>query len=124
MADSVQFHGFVSPEKLRQLYREAAVFTMPSRAEGFGFVFLEAMNYGLPVVAGNMDATTEVVIDGQTGYLVDPQDVDAIANRLSLLFSDPDKRRRMGQAGQERVQRQFSLAQFQATLAGYIRELY
>ena len=122
VADMVQFHGFVSVERLRQLYQEAAVFVMPSRAEGFGFVFLEAMNEGLSIVGGNVDATTEVVVDGQTGYLANPQDEVEIGQKLAALLSDPALRQRMGEAGRERVRQEFGLAQFQQTLKAYLAE--
>lgn len=121
--DVVRFHGFVSAAELRQRYREAAVFVMPSRAEGFGFVFLEAMNYGLPVVGGNVDATVEVVADGQTGYLVDPQDVTAVGARIAALLADPALRRQMGLAGQQRVQEKFGVPQFRHKLHHYLAEV-
>ncbi len=121
--EMVQFHGFVSAAELRQRYREAAVFVMPSRAEGFGFVFLEAMHYGLPVVGGNRDATVEVVADGETGFLVDPQDITAVAAKLATLLANPALRRQMGQASRLRVERVFGFSVFQKTLWHHLAEL-
>src|SRR5690606_2090267 len=68
VAHAVRFHGVVSEEELVRHYHEASVFVMPSRFEGFGFVFLEAMTYGKPVVCGNEDASVEVVRDKTTGF--------------------------------------------------------
>ena len=123
VAGAVRFHGFVSEEELRRLYSDATLFIMPSRAEGFGFVFLEAMVHGLPVVAGNVDASPEVVADGETGYLVDPVSVEAIVDRTTRLLSDDSERRRMGQAAALRVEERFSFEVFRRRLLDYLGEL-
>src|SRR5207249_10983994 len=83
----VRFAGRVSDEELASLYAGATVFALPGRArlgphpegEGFGLVFIEAGAAGLPVVAGRAGGTTEAVVDGETGLLVDPEDPDDIA---------------------------------------------
>lgn len=116
IAAAVRFHGIVSNEDLNRLYHESSVFVMPSTGEGFGFVFLEAMAHGLPVVAGNADATPEVVVDGQTGFLVDPYSENEITDALAALLSDPALWARMGQAGRERVAREFSYEAFSSGL--------
>lgn len=95
VADMVTFHGFVSATQLQTHYQAADIFIMPSRAEGFGFVFLEAMAYGLPVIAGNQDASPEVIVEGETGCLVDPTDVDALTEALVNLLRDPRQRQQL-----------------------------
>jgi glycosyltransferase involved in cell wall biosynthesis len=122
VAGEVQFHGFVSEEELRHRYSEATLFIMPSRAEGFGFVFLEAMVHGLPVIAGNVDASPEVVMDGETGILVDPTSVESIVAASTRLLSDRGLRRRMGGNGRERVLREFGPGGFKASLLAYLVE--
>jgi asparagine synthase (glutamine-hydrolysing) len=74
VADRVDFRGFVPDEALPTLYNEADLFVMPSRMEGFGIVFLEALSCGVPVIAGNRDGSVDAVLDGRVGILVDPQD--------------------------------------------------
>jgi glycosyltransferase involved in cell wall biosynthesis len=69
---SVRFTGFVSEEEKPDLYNLADVYLMPSRGEGFGFVFLEAMACGLPVIASTLDGGREALRGGQLGQLVDP----------------------------------------------------
>lgn len=123
VAEAVRFHGIVSEKELRYRYSEATLFIMPSRAEGFGFVFLEAMVHGLPVIAGNMDASPEVVTDGETGILVDPTSVDSIVAATTRLLSDETLRRQMGRNGQERVLRKFDPAGFRSSLMAYLAEL-
>ncbi len=93
---------------------------MPSHSEGFGFVFLEAMAYGLPIIGGNVDATPEVVIDGETGLLVNPSSVDEITCTASRLLGDMQLRERMAKAGMEHVQSKFSFNNFKQTLYQYL----
>jgi len=115
-AEAVRFHGLVSEADLRQHYAQASLFIMPSRAEGFGFVFLEAMAHGLPTIGGNMDATPEVIVDGETGLLVDPTSVDAVVAAVSRLVQDDDLRLRMGETAQRRVASRFSYQSFRRQL--------
>jgi glycosyltransferase involved in cell wall biosynthesis len=70
----VVFAGGVSEAEKRELYRLADVYVMPSRGEGFGFVFLEAMAAGVPVVASTADGSRDAVRDGRLGRMVDPDD--------------------------------------------------
>lgn len=85
------------------------VFVLPSLWEGMPNVLLEAMAAGLPVVATAVGGTPEVVVDGVTGLLVPPRDPAALAQAIATVLRDADVRRRMGEAGRERVERCFSL---------------
>jgi len=87
LKNSVIFAGYVPPDELAAYYALCDVFVMPSRKEGFGIVFLEAMACGKPVVAGNKDASVDALKGGELGVLVDPEDTTAIAHAvLSVLF--------------------------------------
>jgi glycosyltransferase involved in cell wall biosynthesis len=85
--DRVTLCGFVSDEELPAYYRLADVFAMPSRGEGFGIVFLEALASGVPVLGGNQDGSVDALADGDFGLLVDPTDVGAITRGLIDLLS-------------------------------------
>lgn len=85
------------------------VFTLPSKSEGLSNTILEAMAAGQPVVATDVGGASELVIDGQTGLLVPPEDSDALAAAVATLAADPGRRRRMGEAGQQRARNEFSL---------------
>jgi glycosyltransferase involved in cell wall biosynthesis len=74
----VVFAGRISEAEKADHYRIADVFVMPGRQEGFGFVFLEAMASGTPVVASSLDGSREAVLDGKLGELVDPDDREAL----------------------------------------------
>jgi len=91
-----------------QLYSHAAVFACPSIYEPFGLINLEAMACGTPVVASRVGGIPEVVVDGETGWLVPPGDAAALAEALRGALADPARARRMGEAGRRRVEAHFS----------------
>lgn len=84
------------------------LFVFASRSEGFGRVVIEAMAAGKPVVASRIAPLTEIVIEGETGLLVDPESPEAFAEAIAWVLQHPDDGRRMGQAGRERVRREFT----------------
>jgi glycosyltransferase involved in cell wall biosynthesis len=102
-ARHVRLLGHVPWESLPDLYRQADVFVMPSFYETFGISVVEAMAFGLPVVATNVGGLSEVVEDGVTGILVPPHDAAALADAITSLLRDSNRRRRMGAAGRERA---------------------
>lgn len=89
LSDHVVFTGFVREEEKVDHYRLADVFAMPSRGEGFGFVFLEAMACGIPVVASSIDGGREAVRDGSLGLLVDPNDRNGVAQTIIEALGRP-----------------------------------
>jgi phosphatidylinositol alpha-1,6-mannosyltransferase len=122
VAASVQFTGFIRRSELRDLYGRASVFAMPSRGEGFGIVYLEAMAHGLPCVGSTHDAAGDIIQDGVTGFLVRQDDPDTIADRLTRLLSDAGLRDRMGRAGRERQRSEFSYERFQERLVALVED--
>jgi glycosyltransferase involved in cell wall biosynthesis len=103
IADRVQFLGQLSFKALAAEYRNASIFALPTSQEGFGIVFLEAMASSLPIVAGRAAAVPEVVDDGVSGFLVDPDDQKTLAQTLANLLQRPETRLAMGSAGFARV---------------------
>lgn len=105
----VTAHGFVSrhtpdgARTLATLWGRAAVFCMPSRYEPFGVVFPEAMLGGLPCVATTEWAMPEIVVDGETGWLVPPNDAHSLSEALLAALRDPAEAARRGALGRERA---------------------
>jgi phosphatidylinositol alpha-1,6-mannosyltransferase len=119
----VEFCGEVSGSKLHSLYAGADVFVLPSQKEGFGIVFLEAMSYGLPVVAARAAGTLDVVQDGATGLLVTPEQPGALAEALNGLLADASRRRALGEAGRRRVEEHFLFEHFSRRWQRWLVEL-
>ncbi|MBN3037631.1 MAG: glycosyltransferase [Candidatus Diapherotrites archaeon] len=94
--ESVSFTGFLDAADFQNVYALADVFAIPSEAELQSIVTLEAIASGLPVVATNKDALPELVHDGKNGFLFEPGDSGALADRLIALLSDPLLRKRFG----------------------------
>ena len=102
LGQQVNFIGFADDVDLPALYRHARAFAFPSLYEGFGLPLLEAMASGVPVVTSNVSSLPEVV--GQTGLMVDPYDVEALAAGLDKALRDEHWRAFAMEAGQKRAQ--------------------
>jgi phosphatidyl-myo-inositol dimannoside synthase len=121
---SVHFSGFLPDAALRGVLRNAAVFAMPSRGEGFGLVYLQAMRAGVPCLGSRDDAAADVIVDGETGLLVPRQDPDAISGALVRLLTDEAMRHRLGAAGRRRFESLFTYPRFRARLAGVLARAF
>lgn len=121
LRDALRSAGWLSGEELACAYRLADVVASPSLCfESFGLVNLEAMAAGRPVVAGFWGGPSDVVEDGVTGYLVNPLQVVALAERLTRVLVDPGLAGRLGAAGRARARARFGLGeQVERTLRLY-----
>ena len=124
------FWGYVEPAQLRVFYNACDIYVMNSRivgpdqdVEGFGITFLEAGACGKPVIGGRSGGVVDAVEDGRSGFLVDPEDPEALANRLESLASDPALRARMGAEGLRRAREEFGIAAARDSLLEMVREL-
>ena len=91
--------GRITLQELHRYYLDASVFCLPTKREPFGIAFVEALMHGLPIVATNIAAIPDFVLQGQNGYLVKPNDIRGLASALIELISDPDKCRVFGKNG-------------------------
>ncbi|HXK59606.1 MAG TPA: glycosyltransferase family 4 protein [Acidobacteriota bacterium] len=103
----VNFTGFRSD--CEGLMKQFDVFCLPSRSEGLSSAILAAMANSLPVVATNVGGIPELVVDGETGILVEPDNPSELAAALSRLLASRELRRRLGQQGRRRIERHFTL---------------
>ena len=116
LSAAVLFCGRVSDATLAELRRAARVFAMPSRGEGFGLVYLEAMRTGLPCIGATDDAAREVIAHGETGMLVAQADREALVDALAGFLQSPGRARQMGEAGRRRAADHFSYPVFRDRL--------
>jgi starch synthase len=104
VADRLSYIGKLSRSELVKEFAEADFLVLPSRFEPFGVVILEAMAAGLPVIASRVGGIPEIVAEGRTGLLVEPDSPDALAESLEHLSQDESLRHSMGRAARERVE--------------------
>ena len=116
--------GFVSDEELCDHYNLCDVFAMPSKGEGFGIVYLEALACGKPVLAGNKDGAVDPLINGELGCLVDPDNLQEITDSLinilqktypNPLIYQPEKLR-------QKTIEKFGYVKFRQTLAKLLQD--
>jgi phosphatidylinositol alpha-1,6-mannosyltransferase len=113
---AILFTGFASPGLLAALYSRCRLFAMPSRGEGFGLVYLEAMRFAKPCVASRLDAGAEVVADGCTGLLVDPADAEELSSAVARFLRDEVLATQLGQAGFARLNQRYRFQHYRARL--------
>jgi glycosyltransferase involved in cell wall biosynthesis len=110
-----------TPES-RSLYAAADIFVLPSIGETFGIASVEAMAAGLPVVTTRVGGATDIVVDGHTGYLIQPDDPAGLAQALESLIRDPARRQGMGERGRARAEERFDGVSNAQRLLACLRE--
>ncbi len=127
VADRVIFAGEVPEDILPQYFRAGDVFAMPCRtrklgleAEAFGTVFLQASAVGRPCVAGDSGGAPEAVLHGETGLVVDGNEVDEVAESILELLGDPERAAKLGAAGADRVRRELTWEAMSSRLRGLL----
>ena len=124
LQDYVTLAGFVPDEELCDHYNLCDVFAMPSKGEGFGIVYLEALACGKPTLGGNQDGAIDALVNGELGVLVDPDDVDEIAQSLTLMLQrkHPHPLLYKPKVLRERTIKYFGFEKFQQTLETLLEE--
>ena len=109
VADRVVFAGEVGDEELTQAYADADLFCAPSRSESFGLTVVEAMSFGLPVVACRAGGMAGLIVDGESGLVVEPGDPAALAEALGRMAGDAELRSRLAAAARQRFEEHYDL---------------
>ncbi len=115
--------GHLPSDRRAEFFAGLDVFSMPSRTDSFGIVFLEAWANGLPVVAAAAGGVVEVIQHEENGLLVPFGDVDRLSNAVGRVVDDPMTARILGSAGKEKIARGYTWDDRFATLEGRAREL-
>ncbi len=123
LEDKVIFTGHIGERLFRDSYGAADVFVLPSEYEAFGIVLLEALACEVPCVGTRVGGVPEVIDEGTDGLIVEYEDVDGLTEALSSLLADPERRRKMGKAGRERVREKFTWKSVVDQIEGVYREL-
>ncbi len=108
ISDIVEFAGFQDLPALKQQLHRASLFVLPSREEPFGIVILEAMVFGKPVLTTTVGGIPEIVTHLENGYLVPPDDAEALADAIITLSGDASLRQRLGAAGHASILERFT----------------
>ena len=124
LEDRVRFHGTLGGAELEARFRQAQVLAVPSSYEGFGIVYLEAMGFGLPVIASASGATDEIVRHESTGFLVPPGDRWSLARRIESLIEDRPLLSRMSVAAYEAFEDHPGWEDSMATIERFLVELH
>ena len=117
----VEFLGHV--DNIEKYYRMSDLVINTSYSEALGYSALEAMNYSKPVIAYNIPGIQEVVVDGVSGYLVEPYDTKVFAEKCSELFQDTELRNAMGKSGKVILKEKFSVDQMMDQLWSLYEEM-
>ncbi len=120
---SVRTAGFLTIEKLVELYRESDLFVFPSVNEGLAQVLLEAMAAGLPVVSTELSGACDCVTEGKEGFIVPARDVDRTAHAIQWCYDHRDETRAMGRAARARIENQFTLEHYNQRMIALYRGL-
>jgi len=119
----VHFLSGLSYEDLAACYGHCELFALPSKGEGFGLVYLEAMACGKPVIGGAHGGAPEVIEDGKTGYVVPYGDAAQLATAMETLLDDAALRAEMGRRGKQRVENEYKFSIFATSFRKILREL-
>lgn len=121
LVEQVVFEGAVNQDRIRAIYAEADCFALASFAEGIPVVLMEAMAMEIPCVTTFITGHPELIRDGVDGLLVPPSNVQALAEAIAGLIADPERRRRLGEAGRRRVMARYDLETNTQRLAAIFR---
>jgi glycosyltransferase involved in cell wall biosynthesis len=123
LKSKVFFHGPLDNEDLIAKLKSAHVMVVPSSYEGFGIVYLEGMAFGLPAIGTTTGAASEIISEGENGYLISSDDATALAERLSALARDRDLLARMSVKALERYRQQPKWEQTAAGIRQFLQEM-
>jgi glycosyltransferase involved in cell wall biosynthesis len=130
IGDRVELVGPRTHEELPAEYAAAHMVVVPSvmdekgDRDGLPNVVLEAMSSGRPVIASDVGAVSSAVVDGRTGVLVAPRDVEALAGAIEFLADQPDMRERLGREARAKVEADFELHSCTARLRAFLESVY
>jgi len=119
LASHFRFRGFI--KNMDEFYSSVNLLVLTSGKEGFANVLLEAMSYGKPVIAFDIGSPSELVVEGKNGFIVEKNNLEAMAARIIELYNDHGKLKRMGENARQTITKDFSLEKHLAAVEEIIR---
>jgi Glycosyltransferase len=123
LINQVNYEGKKLGTEKEEVFANTDIFIHPTLNDCFPLVILEAMQYSLPVVSSIEGGIPDIVEDGVTGYLVPKKDVETLAEKLEVLINNPELRHRMGKAGRQKYEREFTLKIFEQRLKSTLQQI-
>ena len=118
---NIDFKGYI--KNLRPYYKKCDMFALPSKNEGFGIVYLEAMEYKKPVIAANSGGATDVIRDNETGFLCDYDDLESLKSKILFIANNKNKAKEIGKSGYNFLIENFTFKRFEKRLTIIIYDL-
>lgn len=120
--ENIRFTGFVNHDQLQHIYEEAHIFVLPSIAEGMAMVGIEAMSCGLPVICTYSSGLTDLIIDGETGFVIPSDDPAALKEKLEWFANHKDRIKYMGERARE-VAREYTWEIYEKNVINAIKTM-
>jgi glycosyltransferase involved in cell wall biosynthesis len=122
VANSIRFLGRKSRKQVAETIQRCTIFALPSRYEGLGCVYLEAMSAEKPAIACRGQGIEDIIYHGDNGWLIEPDDLHGLTDALSVLLQSPELRCRIGAAARSSILNGYTLSHQAARLAQLYRE--
>lgn len=123
LSHSVVYHGPKYGEEKKKCFLQADIFAFPTFCDCFALVILEAMNYQLPIVSTFFGGIPDEIINGENGFVVEPEDAQATADALCQLLEDASLRQRMGRAGYKKFMEEFTEEIFEHNIVSSLKRV-
>ena len=120
---TVRLLGARNQGEIISILKNSHIFILPSVAEALPVVLMEAHALELPIIATDVGSVDQIVLDGESGYIVKKEDDEALANRISLFLKKPEKLKEMGRKGRKRIEGHYNIKELNVRLINIFREL-